>query len=580
MAIQDLQGELSKQKNRIGLVSSGVKVSEYDSTEHNISAGISPLNWNIEINIRKGFDPIKDKRQKAYARKKKISDGLETMVLHVGGLHEPAHWELPFGSERGCPYDVYNHDKILESVKNALPGNKKEHAEYVANAFEDMLINPRCKEWNGDFSGQVLFWDWEGLSLKETGKKHYTQFYEAFVKLNMHLFGDNSDKSLLKRHYSNNKKVDDSVKKVITELALPENIKDTSQLFNKSQWPRMAGVFAKNLAELLDKPIERLSAFSQNGKGQGKEQKQAGNGVEQKARTGQGKEDIAYGRYASGEKLSPNITDYEQLDSLYRRLARNIPVEVEAITREQSLPIGSLNFRAYDEEKDLPSKIKASKLFATDNGITFAVPSQKIKIQHKAKVQRKSFPDFKLVVLDNSGSMAQGLGGNKGNTSFIPWGDRSKYHYALLGFYGIENFLQQQGIAQYISHGISLFSSSSRYEEGQFVDIDKVRKSALAPEFGSTRLEASDLVKALNGRESFILSISDGEIENWNSEKENFKRLVEDNYYAHIQLGNSNSFTQDLESWKLPVFYVNSGEDLSKLMVKTAKDTYKRFTSQ
>jgi hypothetical protein len=582
MSIQDLQIKLNEQKNRIGLVSGTAKVSEYDLTEHNVSARISTTDWGIEISVRKGFDPIQDKRQKAYAKKKKITDGLETVVLQVGGLHEPAHWELPFSSERGCPYDVYNHDRILEAVKTALPEDKKGQASYVVNAFEDMIINPRCKEWNGDFSGQVLFWDWEGLSAKEKGMPNYSPFYEAFVKLNMHLFGDGSDKALLKRHYTNDRKVDAAVKKVIKELSLPENIKDTSQLFRKSEWPNMAGIFARNLVDLLEtSPTERLSAFSQNGSGDRQQDKQpAGNGIEQKMGTKQGKEDVAYGRYASGEERSPNITDYEQLDSLYRRLARGIPVEVEAITKEQTLPIGPLSLKPYDEERDLPSKIKASRLFATDAGLTFGVPAQQITIQHRSKVQRKSFPDFKLVVLDNSGSMAEGIDGNQGNTSFIPWGDRSKYHFALLGFYGIENFLQQQGVAQYISHGVSLFSSSTRYKEGQYTDIDQIRKFALAPEFGSTRLNASDLMKALNGRESFVLSISDGAIENWSSEKGNFKKLAENNYFAHIQLGGSTDFTRDLESWGLPVSYVHSGEDLSRLMVNTAKNTYRRFTSQ
>jgi hypothetical protein len=581
MTIQELQIKLNEQKNRIGLVSGTAKINEYDSTEHNISAKISPQNWGIEISIRKGFDPIQDKRQKAYAKKKKIINGLETIVLQVGGLHEPAHWELPVDSKKGCPYDVYWHDKILESVKNALPENKKEQADYVTNAFEDTIINPRCKEWNGDFSGQVLFWDWEGISAKEKGIKNYPLFYEAFVKLNMHLFGDGLDKALLKRHYSNDTKVDKAVSKVIKELDLPENINDTSQLFNKENWQNMAGIFAKNLADLLDEyPKLRLSAFSQNGQVSEQDKQPAGNGIEQKVGTRQGKEDIAYGRYSAGEKQSTNITSYEQLDSLYRRLARGIPVEVEAITKEQSLPIGPLTLRAYDPDKDMPHKIKVSKLFANDKGLTLGVPAQEITIQHKSKVQRKSFPDFKLVVLDNSGSMAEGLDGNHGNTSFIPWGDKSKYHYALLGFYGIENFLQQQGIAQYINHGISLFSSSTRYKEGEFVNIDQIRKFALAPEFGNTRLDASDLVRALNGRESFVLSISDGAIENWGSEKANFKKLAENNYFAHIQIGGGNNFTRDLESWGLPVFYVNSGEDLSKLMVHTAKDTYRRFTSQ
>ena len=65
--------------------------------------------------VKKGFNPIADKRQKAYARKKKIQDGLETLLTHVGILHEPAHWELPVDSGKGCPFDVYWHDKILES---------------------------------------------------------------------------------------------------------------------------------------------------------------------------------------------------------------------------------------------------------------------------------------------------------------------------------------------------------------------------------------------------------------------------------------------------------------------------------
>lgn len=173
--------------------------------------------------------------------------------------------------------------------------------------------------------------------------------------------------------------------------------------------------------------------------------------------------------------------------------------------------------------------------------------------------------------------MAQGIDGNNGSTIFIPWGDNSKYHYSLLGFYGIENFLQKQGIAQYIGHAMSLFSDSTRYKAGNFQEIDKLRRLALAPEFRNTYLDAKVLKDALKGRESFILSLSDGEIANWDSEKSDFKQLAENNYFAHIQIGGSNSFTQDLESWGFPVFYINSGKDLSKLMVDIALNTYKKF---
>jgi len=584
MDINQLRQKLYEQKNKIGLVGGSIKVNEYDEAEQNVSAHISPEGWNIEISVKKGFNPITDRRQKAYARKKKITDGLETLLTHVGILHEPCHWELPVDSQKGCPYDVYNHDKILEAVKQALPENKKQHASYVANAFEDMIINPRCREYNGDFSGQVLFWDNEGLACREKELSNYTPFYEAFVKLNMHLWGDNVDRALLKRHYSKDEKVDSAVKKVVKDLSLKENISDTSVLFVKQNWQRMAGTFARDLADLLDvSPQERLSAFSQDGKGDGEKQEQkAGNGIEQKMGVREGKEEIAFGRYGGNESLSTNLTNYEQLDVLYRKLARAIPVKVEAMTKEQSLKVAPLTYRAFDSEKDDLAKIKVSKLVLGRDGLTFAYEGKPLTVNSRFKMQRKSFPDFKMVVLDNSGSMqeAPDNSNNIGKTSAIPWGDNSKYHYALLGFYGIENFLQRQGVAQYINHGLSLFSSQTRFGESDFFKLDELRKKALSPEWGGTRLDAKVLTTALKGRESFVLSISDGEIGNWNSEKTQFEAVAKNNHYAHIQIGGRTRFTEDLEGWQCPVFYVTNGNDLSKLMVDVTKGTYQRFTQK
>ena len=165
MITQKIKQKLHEQKNRAGLVGGSLTIEEYDDLD-SISAGINPESWDIQFQIKTDFDPIQDKRQKAYARVKKISsssevnedknNGLEVMITDIL-FHELAHWELPFSSEKGCPYDPYNHDKILEAVKQTLPGNKKLHAGYVTNAFEDLMINPRCKEFKGDFSGQVLF---------------------------------------------------------------------------------------------------------------------------------------------------------------------------------------------------------------------------------------------------------------------------------------------------------------------------------------------------------------------------------------------------------------------------------------
>lgn len=585
--VEKIRQKLYEQKNKMGLVGGSIRVNEYDDAEQNISAHINPNGWDITLNVRKGFNPLQYRRQKAYARKKKIENGLETMLMHIGGLHEVAHWELPFGSERGCPYDSYNHDKILGAVKEALPSDKQSYAGYVTNAFEDVIINPRCREFNGDFSGQVLFWDWQGIETKEKGLVHYTPFYEAFVKLNMHLFGDNADRALLGKHYSGDKRVDDAVEKVVEDLSLSENVKDTASLFDRSRWTSMAGAFARDLVDLLDEaPQEKLSAFSsegsesQEGQGGKEEHSNPGNGVEEKSRTREGKEEISYGRYVGHDTQSPNFTSFEQLDSLYRRLAKAIPVNVEVMSKESGLQIAPLTFRAFDPEKDDPRRIKASKLYVTDQGLRFGYPEIPLTIDARSKIQRRSFPDFKMLLIDNSGSMRLAADGsrNVGSTSFIPWGDKSKYHFALLGHYGIENFLMRQQIAQYINHGLSLFSSQTRYKESGFRGLDEVRRFALNPDWGDTNLDAAALRNALAGRESFVLSLSDGEIGNWNSEKEEIRNLVERNYFAHIQIGDETAFAEDLKSWGVPVFYVTKGEDLSRLMVDVTKKTYDNFT--
>jgi len=359
---------------------------------------------------------------------------------------------------------------------------------------------------------------------------------------------------------------------------------ETGYLFNKGQWSQMASTFAKELSDLLDvKPKERLSAFSnpEEGQGSGSQEPQSGNGIAQKMGTRDGKEDVVFGRYASGDKMSPHFTNYEQLDALYQRLARDITVRVDAMTRDQSLAISQINFRPFDIEKDDPLRISANKVYVDEEGVNLGYPNQPLTIHSRSKIQRKSFPDFKMIMLDNSGSMKDPVDERGvGQTSVIPWGDNSKYHFALLGLYGVENFLKNQGIAQYIGHGISLFSSGTRYKEGTFAEMDTVRKQALSPDWGSTNIDASVLLQSLRGRESFVLSISDGEIANWDSQKANFKKAVAKNHYAHIQIGGRNSFTSDLESWKLPVLYVSSGRELARLMVDLTKEGYKRYIRQ
>lgn len=587
MITQQLKRKLQEQKSRIGLVGSKLEVGEFAGMEHNVEAFIKPEGWDITLKIREGFEPVQDKRQKAYARKKGIKDGLEVLLTDVLD-HECGHWELPHGSGMGCPYDVYNHDLITEAVKNALPQDKQAHTSYVTNLFEDVIDNARCHDFRGDFGGQVLFWDHEGLSCKEKGLKGYTPAYEAFVKVNMHLWGDGADKALVKRHFTNEGRVDTAVASIVRDLSLKEK-SPMAPLFNKKRWADMAGKMAKHLAPLLDvSPIERSSAYrseeGQGSSGSGEQpQPSPGNGIEQKARSEDGKQDIVYGRYGAGQGPSPQFTKHDQLHALYSRLARDIPVKVDAVSREEELSIAPLNLRPFDAEHDDPSRVKLNRLYAVEGGrLTVGYERQPLVVKAREKLQRQSFPDFKLVMLDNSGSMKQTPEGtdNVGNKNLIPWGDKSKYHSAVLGFYGIENYIRKQGIAPFIRHGAALFSSTTRYKEADFNGVQAVYNHILSPDWGSTRIDAGALTKSLQGRESFMLSISDGDIENWDSEKDAFKKAVASHHYAHIQIGPKNDFCSDLASWGVPVYQVQRGEDLARLMVNTAQTAYRRFVKQ
>ena len=584
-----MRAKLYVMKNRIGLVGSALNIEEYDDAKQDVAAYIALHEWDITIKVRSGFNPITDKQQQEYAKNKKITNGLESLLTAVL-VHECGHWELPLGSELGCPYDTYNHDKIHEAVKKALPAAKKSSTNYVVNAFEDVIDNSRGKEFAIDYSGQILFWDNEGIKCKKEGKQHYTPFYEAFVKLNMHLIGDTLDKDLLKRHYSNDASIETAVANVIRDLNLPKDITNTGrgarQLFIHGEWPGMATIFTKHLEPLLEEqpPIERLSAFD-GGEGEGNEgedESPAGNGIEQRMRGPDGKESMAFGRYANSDSLSPNVSRYEQLDACYRRLAKDIPVNVESITKSQHFPISPLTHRPFDYERDDPSRMKVSKVkLHSDHGITFGHPDQPLVVAARYKVQRRSFPDFKMIVLDSSISMKDGIDGDVGDTSFIPWGNNSKYHWALVGRYGVEGYLQRQGIAQYVTHGATLFSTHTRYIESSFSQMRKIHEFLLSPDFGgNTQLNASVLKEALEGKESFVLSLSDGEIGDWDTERDAIRELQKKVYWAHIQIGPATAVTRDLKSWGVNVSYVNKGDDLASAMINVTKKNYDRFVRQ
>lgn len=589
MNLSALETKLNRQKARIGLTGGRLKVREQADATEPISAGIDPKDWHIEIIFAQNYQPVRDKRTTAYVQKRNIADPLEKICSDVL-THECGHWELPRGSGRGCPYDEPHHDAITEAISAVLKKYSKEGlAKYVANMFEDVLDNTNCK-LSTTHSGQILFWNEQGIT---HGK--YPKAYEAFVRLNLALWGENIDNTFLKRWYTNDKAAVGAVQTLLKQWNLPkgksrEDIQaKVAMLYQKDHWLEYATQFAEVIAPLLDDPQTHLlfGAASQGnstgneqkkeGSGVGKQQEKDGSAHDKKCGTPEGQEKTAHARYIAGRGQATNRDSFEQLDSLYRKLARNIPVEVEHWSRAYSFPLVAWGREPFDpEQHDLQAR-RLTIGIQEDGTAGIMVNRGWIETEETYKVNLRKFPKFRLAVLDTSGSMKAAPNGsnNVGGKTFIPWGDNSRYHYALLGYYGIERYLQTQHIAPYTDAGAINFSGETRSALG-----NDARRLLLTPQFGGTTLDVAVLKQQLQGKEAFLLTLSDGDIANWTSIRDAYRAVVTGCSAAHIQFGPANGFTEDLKSWGVPVYHVTNGNDLTKIMVRVTMDRYKSYGKQ
>lgn len=576
MKLSALETQLNQQKARIGLTGGRLKLREQADATEPVSAHIDPSDWHVEISFRQNYQPVRDKRTRQYVSARNMKDPLEKMCEDIL-FHECGHWELPRGSGNGCPYDTIQHDAITEAISTVLKKYSKENlASYVANMFEDVLDNTNCK-LSTTHSGQILFWNEQGMT---HGK--YNKAYEAFVKLNLTLWGEEIDNTFLKRWYTNDKAAISAVQAIRKQWNIPrgksrEDLRaKITHLYQKEQWTTYATQFAEAIAPLLDEPQEH-QLFGAASQGNGSGQKANGSAHDKKLATPEEQEKVAHGRYTAGKGQATNRDSFEQLDALYRKLARNIPVEVEHWSRSYSYPLVAWGREQFDPEQHELQTRRVTIGIQDDGTAGININRGWIETEETYKVNLRKFPKFRLALLDTSSSMkaTPDGSGDVGNTAFIPWGDNSRYHYALLGYYGIERYLQTQHIAPFTDAGAINFSAATRTATGS-----GARQLLLTPQFGGTTLDVNVLSEQVQGKETFLLSLSDGDIQNWTAIRDTYRTAVAGCSAAHIQFGPENTFTADLKSWGIPVYSVTQGEDLTRLMVRVTMERYKNYGKQ
>ena len=577
-----LKEELEQRKNQIGLVGTSLEIT--DDLPGNTFLAYIQNDWKkIRMDFQKDLNLIPDKKTKNFAEKSGIQDA-ESRIGEDILQHECGHRENRARTTLGCPYDVQTHDAIKSEIARALKEKSKEsQTDYVTNAFEDILDNINCRNYT-DFSGQTLFWNNQGLVRSQNQK--YNPFYEAFVRMNLFLGKEAKSHNLLSRFFSGDEKVMPAVKGFLEDLCRETG--ETSPIrFNeklgfkklfvsnlnkrRQLWERLAYSFALKTADLLDNTPNEKMFGSGNGESSsnGNDKEDSGNPFDREMQDPQVQEKLAIDRYKSGKGPSYHADLQEQLYSLYKAISREIKIETSSFSSDQSMPLVHFGKR-FVNENDRKIKFKGVG-FNPDGKLEIKTTRNHMDFPATYKKHPTKFPNLKIALMDRSGSMAQSPYGTDeiGDTSFIPWGNKSKYHFALKGYFGIDNYLEGQGIAPFMDCSV-VGLSGERTIKGKSKEVAK--RLLHKPKGTHTSLDASQLENELS-ESALVISISDGEIsmpQDTSSLDEKLKRSD----YVHIQIGSSTDYSVYVQGLGKPVIFVKGDEDLSNAMVSFISKYY------
>lgn len=507
------------------------------------------------------------KKAKTFAFKKNINDPVAVCVRDITG-HEHRH--VHNRKFTGIPGDVEAHEKYFYTpmARILAKTGKAGLTSTVSNLVQDLMGNTIAEPQR--HTGLTLFYDESARATK------WDKAFDAYMRMQVWCWGDEQDKQLLTQHYKNDKEVQDSAQQFITALGKIAGKRSNARLeredflrifSDKTKWRKIAEEFTTAIEPLLDKNFNPQScAF---GKRMAKEMKDP-----------MKREKFARKHYEAGDGIPDWMGNEEALDAVYTSMARDIAINVDAPRKATSMPlvpykhqpfdpdehkINQINFRkpVIVPEKDTPFGIEA---------LNFRVPEMYIERPLMVKKGLTSFPEFKCAYIDCSSSMLDGIprSSEQGSKDFIPWGDKSKYHYVCKAWYGIVEYLARQQILPNVEVSLGAFSDSSRVKKG----LEESKKVLFNPAFGTTNISASAVEKLLSGGKSVFFTVSDGEIANWSSVRDSFISKAKKHYYFHIQIGPDSRMTRDLGSAGLLVYNVRTGNELERMAITLTKNAY------
>ncbi|MBN2459902.1 hypothetical protein JXB28_06480 [Candidatus Woesearchaeota archaeon] len=528
-------------------------------------------------------------------------------------------------------------EPIFEVLKFKDSRFGRQDVHYAANALEDTLSQVSLAK-RFELDGQIDFWDDVGKHSsagrkafgKEPDKKQFTDYYEAHVRLNLALWGRGKDKKTLDQYYPNSEKARKAVVNFLKrtgisgmtynttsggkQLTVRDREKARSFLTDPDNWEMIARIYAEEFSELME-PGYAMPLSDHSGKGtsgsedqsQGQEDDGEGQGQKQDKKKGKGKgKDDEQDENEGGEEdkgmpegegnqfdremyspeylskrmreayennqAKPNWMSYfKALDLVYKSLAKKLKMKVESFTHQTTIPLFHYGTRPFDPDKD------------NLRGVSFGLDDEgKMELKKKKwhedtpleyKINPKGFPELRFCLLDTSGSMQEDPDGrgNTGKNSIIPWGDNSKYHYALLSWYGLLEYLSANHLLKQSNVMLGNFGDSTEIKQG----LEEAKRLAFKPQFGGTNLNLDEVTQMFRGEKMLVFTVSDGEISNWESIKGEFLKYAKKHHYFHLQIGNPNSVTNEMEKAGLHVEYIKSAQDLATKTIDLTDRLYR-----
>ena len=504
-----------------------------------------------------------------FARKKNIAVPLETCLRAIMG-HECGH--IHNQKRPACPETFEAHEEhFYEPIAAILKKKKKLGAvDSVTNLAEDLINNTISAL--GAHGGLTLFYKDVAVT------SGWQSDYEAYMRLQLYCWGDAQDKKLLTPHFTKNPEVTKATQQFVRKMEELQGKKSrlthqeiADYVADKKNWKTIAHEFTLALEPL----ITEQPSFPQCGFG--KQMKEA-------MKDPTNREKCARKNYETQKKRPSWMSKEEALDAVYSALARDIVIKVDAPHKAMSLPVVPIRHEPFNPEEHAFSSVRFTKPMIVPEretafgveALTFGVASQYVEQPLLVKKGITSFPPYKSLYIDCSGTMTLGIPheADAGSTVFIPWGDKSRYHYACKSWYGIIEYLARQQILPNVVVGLGIFSDSSRVVQG----LEEAKKLLFNPAFGSTNIDLAAIDQLLQDEEKSVFStVSDGEINNWSAIKAGFIQRVKPHYYFHIQIGPHTAMTKDLKKANLPVYTVTTGEELERLSVDLTRQQYQSY---